>query len=515
MCSVTGALFGATLSSACSGSDNDNAHGASSADAGSAGISALAGNTFGGGSAGNSAAKASEFPQVVIPEVPKEQLGDKVFDENQVLSYYLEFSPAEYAKLMDLSTLLKTPWEVNQDRYVEASLRVGDIELPKIAVRFKGNYSITGCVDNGTGKRAVRVEPLYGNVDVCQRFSLKLDFDRYVDRFRVDGLKKLNLHAMAADPSKMRDRLGYSLFRDTNIVAPRAVHARVYFNGEYQGVFAAIENLDGRFAAKHFPESPDGNLYKQSWPTKETTTASAKEALRTNEDVGDVSDMMSFRDAVLASTEADFAARIAAFVDLDYLARYFVVDRGIANFDGPISFYFGVDWGPYNQNYYWYGQSGHFSLIPWDFDKAFLYPEPNFWSNNAPNGLNVVPNWNVVTNKCTGYECYFDSVNVVNGTVVPASYGVREIDCDPFLKLLRGAVYDRQRSIADTFIAGSFSEASVTEKLERWRSQIASAMAEDPLIPGPVWQAGIDQLRTDLPKFQANLKLMMSGLVAQ
>ena len=116
---------------------------------------------------------------VDIPSGGKATIGDKVFDENVVQSYYLTFSDEEYAKLMDMSTLLLNPYTVNEDRYVKASLRVGDTEIPSIGVRFKGQFSIWGCVDMATGTRRVRVEPVFRDIDVCQRFSLKLDLDRY------------------------------------------------------------------------------------------------------------------------------------------------------------------------------------------------------------------------------------------------------------------------------------------------------------------------------------------------
>ena len=65
---------------------------------------------------------------------------------------------------------------------------------------------------------------------------------------------------------------------------------------------------------------------------------------------------------------------------------------------------------------------------------------------------------------------------------------MREIDCDPFLKLLRSQVYDSQLAIAETFIAGPFSEASVAAKLEAWQSQLADAIAEGPLVDSAHWQ---------------------------
>ncbi len=457
------------------------------------------------------AGSPSDAGDAVIPTVTKDKIGDNVFSEDEVKSYYLTFSDAEYAKLMDMSTLLLDQWTVNEDRYVEASLRIGETNLASIGVRFKGQFSIWGCVDDATGKRRVRVEPYFGNIDVCQRFSMKLDFDRYDEGSRLDGLKKLNLHAMSADLSKMRERLGYSLFRDMDLLAPRAVHARVYVNGEYSGLYAAVEEVDGRFTANRFPGSGDGNLYKEIWPSKYITGTDAKAALRTNDDprIMDVSDFLAFRDAVVASSETDFATKIEPYVDLDYLARYIVVNRSINDFDGVLAFYFG--WGPppANHNLYWYHdtESGRFVLIPWDFDKTFWYPEPNFWSDNTPNGLNITPNWNVVTKSCNGYTVWFDNLG--------ESYKMMAIDCDPLMKLLRGQVYASQKAITDAFIAGPFSETNVRAKLYAWQAQIASAIADDPLIDSAQWQSSVDALIADLPKLQGNVNLMMSGLIAE
>ena len=470
----------------------------------------------GGSSAGGSDAGGNDAGDAAGTKLPKGQIGNDVFDESQVQSYYLTFTDEEYARLMDFSTLLLDPYTVNEDRYVQAALEFGDTELPAIGVRIKGNYSVWGCVDYATGKRVARVNPDFGNIDVCQRFSLKLDLNRYDAAGRLDGLKKLNLHAMAADPSKLRERLGYSLFRDMNVLAPRAVHARLYINGEYQGLFAAVEEVDGRFTANRFPQSGDGNLYRELWPTANTTVDDAQKALRTNDDPGtmDVSDFMAFRAAVASSTEADFAANMAPYLDFDYLARYIVVDRAINNFDGIMSFYFGTGWGPANLNYFWYDVgNGRFSLIPWDFDKTLWYPEPNYWSDNAANGNNIVPNWNVITSGCDGYICSFDAVVVLGGVTYNGSYGVRQIDCDPFLKLLRSVIYGRQKGIADAFIAGPFSTQSVAAKLGAWRAQIASAIQDDPLVDATQWQNAADDLQANVPKFQNNVSLMMSGLI--
>jgi len=491
------------------GSSGATATADASSGAGTMSGAGAAGGTNDGDAAGDANDGDAAGAAASVPSVAKERIGDQVFDESKIQSYYLTFSDAEYTKLMDLSTLLIDRTTVNEDRYVVASLRVGDTELPSIAVRFKGQFSIWGCVDQSTGKRRVRVEPFFGNIDVCQRFSLKLDFNEYDKDFRLDGLKKLNLHAMSADPSKMRERLGYSLYRDMGVLAPRAVHARVYINGEYHGLFAAVEEVDGKFAANRFPDSGDGNLYKELWPAAHVTSADAEAALKTNDDPGmlDVSDFLAFRDAVGTATAADFSAKLGPYLDFDYLARYIVVNRAINDFDGVMAFYFG--WGPppANHNLFWYHdtESGQFKLIPWDLDKSFWAPEPNFWSDNAPNGLNITPNWNVITKSCAGYTVWFDNLG--------QSYKMMAIDCDPLLRLLRGRIYDTQKAITDELIAGPFSEARVKAKLQAWRAQVAEAIEADALVDSAHWQSSVDALLADLPKFQSNVSLMMNGLI--
>lgn len=145
--------------------------------------------------------------------------------------------------------------------------------------------------------------------------------------------------------------------------------------------------------------------------------------------------------------------------------------------------------------------------FPWDLDKSFWYPEPNFWSDNAPNGQNVTPNWNVISRNCDGYTAWFDNLG--------KPYRMMAIDCDPLMRLLRGQIYAGQKLTTEQFIAGPFSESSVRAKVAAWREQIADAIQEDPLVDSARWQASVAALLADLPKFQSNSRLMMSGLIAE
>jgi uncharacterized protein (DUF2141 family) len=127
--------------------------------------------------------------------------------------------------------------------------------------------------------------------------------------------------------------------------------------------------------------------------------------------------------------------------------------------------------------------------------------------------MNIVPNWNVLTDGCQDYTCWFDAITTSNGVARSNSYGIKAFECDPFLQRLRTVIYGRQKAMADAFLAGPFSASSVDAKLAAWRSQVVAAVKEDPLMDSTQWQGAVEDLRATLPKLRSNLALMMSGLI--
>ena len=228
-----------------------------------------------------SALETAKTPAQARASVPISRIGDRVFDDDAVHSYSLEFAPEELAKLQDYGALAKG-YEVHAV-YVTARLRFEGQILERIAVRFRGDQSIWDCVANGQRKTGVRYPQFgFGSTDICAKFSLKLDFDRLEPNQRLDGLRALNLRSMSKDPTKMHERLGLALFHDMGLVAPRAAHARLFVNGTYWGLFLAVEQIDGRFAASRFPGGGDGNLYKETWPDATFTDERILASLQTN-----------------------------------------------------------------------------------------------------------------------------------------------------------------------------------------------------------------------------------------
>jgi hypothetical protein len=351
-----------------------------------------------------------------------------VFDPDEVRTYNIVIEPDQLA-MLDADPSAET--------YVDAKLEVDGETFGPLGVRYKGSVGAfyTPCTSN-----TLPGEPPTPKVGKC---SIKIDFDRDDSKLRFHGLKKLNLHSMGRDMSLMRERLGYALFREFGVAAPRAMHARVLINGELEGLFVAVEQLDGRFTHSRFSDGGDGNLYKEVWPTSESAD-DYRNALETNEgSATPVDKMIAFKHAIDHGADAAFA-----WLDPRYAFNYIAADRVIINDDGAFHWYC-----TYNHNYLWY-EAEHADrvwLIPWDLDGAF---------EGGSERVHIITPWNAPA-QCTCGIIDFQLPSI----------------CDPLTSYWAARDGDYQRAV-DAFVAGPFSADRVDAKLRRWTAQIDAAVQE-------------------------------------
>ncbi|HKU39113.1 MAG TPA: CotH kinase family protein, partial [Polyangiales bacterium] len=382
-----------------------------------------------------------------------------LFDASKVRSYNILIAPA------DLAMLNQQP---SAEIWVPAQLEFEGQTFGPLKVRYKGSDGSfkAPCTRGGAD------DPKAG------KCSIKLGFDEVDETLRFFKLKKLNFHAMNNDPSLLRDRLGYSLFRDSHVVAPRAVHAQVSINGTPEGLFVAVEQIDGRFTRARFSEGGEGNVYKQTWLTNHGEQEFIA-ALETNSEVHDVTGMLAFKAAIQKDAKAT-----EQFLDREYMARYLAVDRVIVNDDGALHFYCDPNSPPSyavgNGNYYWYqsAENNRFWLIPWDLDLAF---DGTPW-------VTIQPAWTAKA-ACT--------------CVAPPSMYAPQMppSCDGLVKRFLEWRDDYEDAV-DEFIAGPFSAANVAKKLDAWTPQLEPFVMEAASIRrGPKladWQSAVDELRAKI-----------------
>jgi hypothetical protein len=192
--------------------------------------------------------------------------------------------------------------------WVRADLTWDDQSFPNVGVRLKGRGSF---------------EPL------GQRPSLLVDTDRFVPGQRVDGIDAFALDNMHSDPSLLRERVAYALFREVGVPAPRAVHVGLTLQGVQRGPYTLVEGVDGRFLDAWFGDG-DGALYEM--PGSELD----EEGVWALDHDGGTDDRTPLLDlaALLADPNASLSLSGADLLDVDAWARYLAACGVVGHYDG-------------------------------------------------------------------------------------------------------------------------------------------------------------------------------------
>ncbi|WP_437923068.1 CotH kinase family protein [Sorangium sp. So ce291] len=370
-----------------------------------------------------------------------------------------------------------------EEEYVEAEACYRGSSVGLVGLRFKGGYgTLELCYDEE------KELP-------CPKLSMKVRFDEYVDGQRFYRQKRLNFHAMMRDPTKVRERITYGLYRDMGVVAPRSAWATLHVNGEPLGLFAMVEDVDGRFTKNQFPDEPDGKLYKAAWPISDDPDYYG-EKLETNEDEEGISHQrfLAFAEDLAISEGADRLAALSRWTDVAELQRYMAVDDAILNWDGVTTFYVGEDGSGANHNFFFYEEptSGTFRLIPWDLDNTLSLGSFAYFGE--------VPHWTETPEDCTAR--------------FPIYRGTEEVyapGCDALFSALNQDLEGYRSAVRD-LLEGPFSEGRLEAQVDRYAELIRPSVEEDrhgPQLLG--WRADLEVLKRDLSGMRARMERLRDG----
>jgi len=204
--------------------------------------------------------------------------------------------------------------------------------------------------------------------------SFKISFNRFTKGGKYYGVEKLNLNGEHNDPSVIRSKIGWDIFRHFDIPAPRANHVEVYINGDYYGLYISVEHIDEEFVKSRFTYN-DGNLYKCLWPANLNYIGEDPDLykleqgdrrvydLKINEEADDYSDLAHFIDILNNTPDEDLVCELdEVFNVYDYM-KVIAIDIFLGHWDGYI----------YNQNnYYLYHNtvSDKLEFVPYDVDNT-------------------------------------------------------------------------------------------------------------------------------------------------
>lgn len=131
------------------------------------------------------------------------------------------------------------------EEYYACDVLINDQKLYNVGVRPKGNTSLSSIAMNPD----------------TDRFSLKLEFDHYVEGQTCLGLDKLILNNNYADATNMKEAIIYDMYQYLGADASLYNYAEISVNGEYLGVYLALEAVEESFLMRDYG-TRDGELYK-------------------------------------------------------------------------------------------------------------------------------------------------------------------------------------------------------------------------------------------------------------
>ena len=179
---------------------------------------------------------SSKLSELLGGNSVKMEYEEKLFNTDEVISIDIQMDEEEWEKMLSNAT---------SEEYYICDVVINGTKINNVAIRPKGNTSLS----------AIAMDP------DSDRFSLKLEFDHYVDGQTCYGLDKLILNNNYADATNMKEAIIYDMYEFIDAEASLYNYAKVSVNGEYWGVYLALEGVEQSFMLRNFG-TQDGELYK-------------------------------------------------------------------------------------------------------------------------------------------------------------------------------------------------------------------------------------------------------------
>ena len=158
-----------------------------------------------------------------------------LFDTSSVIEVDIDISEDNWAALLENATA---------EEYYDCDVTINGTTYEHVGLRAKGNTSLSMVASSDS-----------------DRYSFKIKFDEYVDGQSCDGLSKLVLNNNYSDATMMKEALCYDMFAFLGADASLYNYAKVSVNGEYRGVYLALEPVEESFAIRNYGTGY-GQLYK-------------------------------------------------------------------------------------------------------------------------------------------------------------------------------------------------------------------------------------------------------------
>ena len=253
------------------------------------------------------------------------------------------------------------------ETYYTCDVAVNGTTYYNVGIRPKGNTSLS----------AIAMDP------DNDRYSFKLEFDRYVEGQTCQGLDKLVLNNNSADATNSKEAVVYDMYRYLDVDASLYNYAKISVNGDYWGVYLALEAVEDSFALRNYGVEK-GNLYKPEGMDmgrgKGGRSSGRGGPGGGGADLNYVDEELEsyttiWEGEVTEGSDADHRRVVTAlrnisqgtnledYLDVDNILKYMAVHSFSVNEDSLS--------GSMAHNYYLYEHDGRLNILPWDYNLAF------------------------------------------------------------------------------------------------------------------------------------------------
>ncbi len=274
----------------------------------------------------------------------------KLFDTSKIISVNIEMDEDDWNEMLENAI---------SEEYYQCDVEINGTTFRNVAIRPKGNTSLSSIADDPD----------------TDRYSFKLEFDYYVDGQTCYGLDKLILNNNYADATNMKEALVYDMFQSIGADASLYNYAQISVNGEYWGVYLALEAVEDSFLMRNYG-AQNGDLYKPEGSMGGFGGSSGNGGADLNYSDDELSSYETIWDGEVTDSGKSDHKRVVtalknisegndleAYMDVDNILRYMAVHVFSVNEDSLSGFM--------AHNYYLYESGGQLNIIPWDYNLAF------------------------------------------------------------------------------------------------------------------------------------------------
>lgn len=305
------------------------------------------------------------------------------YDQNTIQKIEIQFTQSNWDYQLDTA-------KAGAEGYVmAASVTINGVYFDSVGVKYKGNSSYN---------------PTYN------KNPLHIELDGYKNQSYL-GIKDIKLGNNYADPSMIREVLGYDILKNY-MHCPQANFAKVYINGVYHGVYSNAESIGKQFYAQHYYSSGNTAIKCNPIVNPSANTKSNLKYFTT----GDSSNYFNYYELksdygwnslrALADTVTNFQSRFSYNMDVDRVIWMLAFNNVNVNLDSYS--------GAFCQNYYLYkDNTNHYNTTIWDLNMCFG-GFPYLGNSNSSLAQLSITNMQQMPITIHSTDVYWPMINIIN-----------------------------------------------------------------------------------------------------